>query len=784
MEEKSRHFHDNMMIPMLRLLGASLVFLSTASAADYFVSVTGNDSNPGSKELPFQTLAKAASVTGPGDTCWLREGTYREVLKPQRSGEEGKPVAFKAWPGEKVVLSGLDPVTGWQQEPGSSIWEAPMAWDLQARNQVFCDGQMLFEARWPHKKTTDPMNPEGAPVLANSGRDKKSFVCATLPDFPPDVWQGATVWMLANVQWSSWTSTLADYHPAEKRLFYDTAFVKDVFWVFSKHLAGATDGKNVSIFYISGNRALLQAPGEWYKDTAAGKLLLIPPAGHESDFAGKIEAKQRKLAVDLSQCSYITVSGLEVFGATLKLEGSQHCLVEGVKASYISHSRGGATINHLPADEGDGVSISGEDNVLRDSEIGWSAGNGVSLGGKHNSVVNCYIHDCDYFGSYNTLVAMQGEENTVSHCTIARAGRDCVQPGGLNNRVEYNDISQAGLLCMDLAMVYSAGHDGDNTEIAYNWVHDAPKRMCCGIYLDNYSRDFIVHHNVVWGVGGSAMAMNRPSDYNLILNNTFYGALDSKWGPWKNDITMPGCRIINNVASQTIEVKPEAQKVANVEKFDLGPAQPNQAPDSKIPDAPGVALAGITPPDAGDHPSIGAYQDGQPQWKAGWDPQAHPDATFDSEQTPLRNLLPNSSFDNDKGGLLPWQNSPGSQAKPEHFAGFNFPPAEKRNAIENFSLHFPPGAGEVCQELKDLPSGKPLILAGYVRGFDAAAVSLHFDDTDGQTFATTFPAKGDWVYMTISIPAKANRTAGRVVLTKSGGGDAYVDNLGLSIDGL
>ena len=38
--------------------------------------------------------------------------------------------------------------------------------------------------------------------------------------------------------------------------------------------------------------------------------------------------------------------------------------------------------------------------------------------------------------------------------------------------------------------------------------------------------------------------------------------------------------------------------------------------------------------------------------------------------------------------------------------------------------------------------------------------------------------------MTISIPAKASRTAGRVVLTKSGGGDAYVDNLGLSIDGL
>ena len=782
MEENSCHLHGKVMIPLMRLLGAGLVFLSTASASEYFVFTSGKDSNPGTKDLPFQTLAKAVTVVGPGDTCWLREGTYREMLKPQRSGEEGKPVEFKAWPGEKVVLSGLDPVTGWQQEPNSSIWEAPMAWDLKASNQVFCNGQMLFEARWPHKKTTDPMVPEGAPVQAGSGADKKSFVCPTLPDLPPDVWKGATVWMLANAQWSSWTSALVDYHPAEKRLFYDTAFAKDKWWIFDRHLAGGTSNRNTSIFYISGSRELLQAPGEWYVDAAAGKLLLIPPAGHETDFTGMIEAKRRSIAVDLRQCSYVTVSGVEILGATLKLSDAHHCLVEGIKASYICHSRGGATINQLPEDEGGGISISGEDNILRDSEIAWSAGDGVNLRGKHNSVINCYIHDCDYFGSYNKPVAVEGEENMLSHCTIARAGRDCVQPTGLNNRIEYNDISQAGLICQDLAMVYSAGRDGGNTEIAYNWVHDAPKRMSSGIYLDNYSRDYIVHHNMVWGVPSDPMAMNRPSDYNLILNNTFYGSLGSNWGPWKNDITMPGCRIINNIAVHTITVKPEAQKESNLENFSLGSMQPEKVPEPKIPDAPGVALAGITPSD-GD-PSIGAYQAGQPRWTAGWDPQAHPDAAFDPVQTPLRNLLPNSSFDYNNGDLLPWQNSPGSQAKTEHFDGFNNPPAEKRNAIQNHSLHFSPGTGEVFQELKDLPAGKPLILAGYVRGFDGAAVSLHFDDADGKTFAATFPAKGDWVYMTISIPAEADRTTGRVVLTKSGGGDAYVDNLGLSIDGL
>jgi hypothetical protein len=783
----------------LGLIAVSLLFGATARAAEYFVAPTGNDSNPGTQAQPFGTLAKACGVVQPGDTCWLREGVYREVLKPQVSGQEGKPITFKAWSGENVVLSGLDKLAGWQQVPGTSIWQAPMAWDLKDQNQVFCAGQMMFEARWPHKKTTDPMNPEGAAVKMGSGKDGKGFVCDTLNDFPPDVWQGATVWMLAQAQWSSWSSTLTGYDPAQKRLEYAPIASKDYdFWVLKKHLPGVPQKGTISLFYIGGNRALLQAPGEWYYDASAGNMLVIPPAGHESDFATAIEAKRRTCVVDLSNCSYITLSGVQVLGATLTMADAHHCQIDHVKALYICHSRGGATINHLPAAEGDGIMISGDHNILRDSEVGWSAGNGVSVKGEHNAVVNCSIHDCDYFGSYNAPVAFGGEENLLSHCTIARGGRDCVQPNGINCRIEYNDISQAGRICSDLAMIYSAGHDGGNTEIAYNWVHDAQKAMCSGIYLDNYSRDFIVHHNVVWAVPLCAMAMNRPSDYNMILNNTFYGQLGSKWGPWKNSILMPGCRIINNAVSGDILSLPEAQVTANVARCDLGTTKPDDAPQPPIPDAPGVALAGITPQDAGDHPSIGAYQQGETRWTAGWDPNAHPDAVFDDNLTPLRNLLVNSSFDFKKGDqtllstssslgngdLAPWQNSPGSDAKTEHFPGFNDPPAQARNAIQNCSLHFPAGTGEVFQDLKDLPAGKPLILAGYVRGFAQAAVSMSFVDSDGTAYKVDFPAINDWSYQKVSIPAKAGRTSGKVVITKTGGGDAYVDNTGLSIDGL
>ena len=49
----------------------------TASAMEYFVAPTGNDSNPGTMELPFATLQRGHDVAAAGDTVWIRGGTYR-----------------------------------------------------------------------------------------------------------------------------------------------------------------------------------------------------------------------------------------------------------------------------------------------------------------------------------------------------------------------------------------------------------------------------------------------------------------------------------------------------------------------------------------------------------------------------------------------------------------------------------------------------------------------------------------------------------------------------------
>ena len=73
-----------------------------------YVAINGNDQNEGSKSKPFRTLKKAASEAIAGTTVFIRKGTYNEKLVVNHSGAKTKPITFKSYNNEKVVLSGKD----------------------------------------------------------------------------------------------------------------------------------------------------------------------------------------------------------------------------------------------------------------------------------------------------------------------------------------------------------------------------------------------------------------------------------------------------------------------------------------------------------------------------------------------------------------------------------------------------------------------------------------------------------------------------------------------------
>ena len=81
----------------------------------YYVSPTGNDSNPGTESLPWKTLAKAASTATANTTVFIKQGIYRERLVPVNSGTPAGPITFTSYPGDSVTITGvgMTPPTGW-----------------------------------------------------------------------------------------------------------------------------------------------------------------------------------------------------------------------------------------------------------------------------------------------------------------------------------------------------------------------------------------------------------------------------------------------------------------------------------------------------------------------------------------------------------------------------------------------------------------------------------------------------------------------------------------------
>ncbi|MHC4915298.1 MAG: sigma-70 family RNA polymerase sigma factor [Planctomycetota bacterium] len=78
----------------------------------YYVSAAAGAAGAGSAASPFDDAIEAAARLEPGDTLIFRGGTYRcrkdslVGLGPVRSGRPGRPITFKAHPGEKVIVDG------------------------------------------------------------------------------------------------------------------------------------------------------------------------------------------------------------------------------------------------------------------------------------------------------------------------------------------------------------------------------------------------------------------------------------------------------------------------------------------------------------------------------------------------------------------------------------------------------------------------------------------------------------------------------------------------------
>lgn len=647
----------------MRKLSTLLLVLCTSflTATDYYVAKDGNDANDGTEATPFLTVNKAASMMTAGDVCYIKAGIYREIINPANGGTAAAPITFRAFGEDQVTISATEPITDWQTHNGNTL-KSSINMDLGRQTMLFYQGEAMDIARWPNNTDGDPFTIDAMTVESGTA---STVVASNLPS-DVDLTDGY-IWYLGAHSGASWTQPISSV--SGNTISHGANDITR--WPFNPHNPTIFRNGNRGRFYVFGSLDLLDYEGEWYFDAASDQVYFLPPGN--DDLSTSVVEYGARTHTALIEQPYITLEGLTFFGGMLELKGANNV----VRSCEIRH--GLQTLDEMgntDAQVSEGaVWVRASNILIEDNLIEGGSTNGVSVQGwggvSDITITGNEILEFNTVGNHSSPIRCRAIRSQIISNTIIGGGRDGVFIPAQDCEIAWNDVSDVMRINNDGGLFYVVGNTDDkNTIIHHNWFHDSfgpeyADGRCAGIYLDNDSKGYDVHHNVVWNISWSAVQMNWDAWNNDIFNNTFWkvgGAMDT----WLNGRIQKDNRVWNNYAdggmwtgqseeNNLIDPMDQFRDVANL---DFRPAD-----DSELVNA-GKFIEGITTDVSGWAPDIGAYERGLPRWVPGA-PRADGIVTSTNNHARTRvraTISPNPTqglstvtFATEHTGILHWQ---------------------------------------------------------------------------------------------------------------------------------
>ncbi|MFC2090518.1 right-handed parallel beta-helix repeat-containing protein, partial [Bacteroidota bacterium] len=273
-----------------------------------------------------------------------------------------------------------------------------------------------------------------------------------------------------------WTAPVTAYDPKEQLIWFKEFPENQIASNYNPNWLQENYGRGR--YYMFGSKVLLDTPNEWYFDKKT-KELYIMVSGRKKPNIGQVEFRKREAAVDLKDKEYWEISGFKIEGATIDMSNAENCTVNDCKISNFWQSIPAQSARAMTS-KSSGLVIGGN-NTIKDSEISYSAGAGITLSGQNNMVANNLIHHTNYLGSISTgALRISGFNNQIIYNTIHTTGRDIIKLHGAGSVIAWNHLYNPGLICYDLGIIYSGGQDYRNTLIHHNLVHNDHFFFCGG----------------------------------------------------------------------------------------------------------------------------------------------------------------------------------------------------------------------------------------------------------------------------------------------------------------
>lgn len=618
----------------------------------YVDAVRGKPDGAGTQADPTTRLSVAIERLKAGDTVFIGEGTYTgSHFLP--GGEEGKPVTLQAWGDAKPVLTTSIAYAGPWEKVRDNIYAADVSalgHKIDTTNpQVFLDDKALVEARYPNMGPTMDTIMDYRRAVAQSGTNKNSLVAPD--DIPSDI-EGATavVWPGSNLMagWVAWTSPVASVEGRTIRLGMEMDAIEPV-------IGGkAYTPFPGNAFYVTSALSLLDAPGETFYDGKTGRMYVwLPDGGDPTGRAIRFRGES-SVVLHADGKRHIRLQGLTLLGGGIRMDGVGHCLIEDCVVRYADHFQGSGYASYRQKVN---MVVTGDDLVIRRCVFGPTAGNGILLGGKRVVFTDNYVQNCNYAGNdFAAVFVSRSTDLEISRNQFYNSARAhlffAIEEKFERCVIEHNHFKDHATLNSDAGAFYTWSCDGGGTEIRYNLVdcgsrndNGTMKKLREGLYVDNYSSNFSVHHNIVIG-GGAGLQINLPNPGTTYAHNTVIGAQQGIgiYSVPKDDADGTGIRVANNLFADLKEqdIRYHGTEAGKTESYE-GSLQDGRIPVPQNPDRQivssnnlrgevdasfrpvadspaldgGVVVEGLTGEFTGSAPDIGALESGLPMFEYG-----------------------------------------------------------------------------------------------------------------------------------------------------------------------
>ena len=390
------------------------------AAREYYVSVSGSDTNPGTLAKPFATLQRAqqAARNAAGReavTVFVRQGTYylpeTVVFTAADSGTKAAPVVYQAYEKEQPVISGGIRLKDLAWEPyKGGIMQAKVPVGFTT-DQLFVNGALQPMARYPN------FNPKER-IYNGCAADAFSPERAARWKDPA----GGFIHALHAAEWGGMHYVITG-KDAGNKVTYEGG------WQNNRPMGMNNDSRFVENIFEE-----LDAPGEWFLDSKKNVLYFYPPAGvdlatatieavrlrHLVEFRGTEQAPVRFISFKGLAFRHAARTFMETKelllrtdwaiyrGGALFLNGTEDCTIEdcaikhvGGNAVLVNKYNRRATVRgcHIANVGGNGIAFIGDPNACY-NPVGWNQQNQLDKIDKtpgpktSNYPADCLVDDC------------------------------------------------------------------------------------------------------------------------------------------------------------------------------------------------------------------------------------------------------------------------------------------------------------------------------------------------------------------------------------------------------